>query len=59
MPVAGGTQSLLEAVRRLDDAGIIVQDIGIRRPTLDDAFLSLTGRKAEDDTNAAPAKETK
>ena len=59
VPVAGGTQSLLEAVRRLDDAGIIMQDIGIRRPTLDDAFLSLTGHKAEDDTDAAPAKETR
>ncbi|GAB3577745.1 ATP-binding cassette domain-containing protein [Calidifontibacter terrae] len=47
MPVDGGTQSLLAAVRRLDDVSITVQDIGIRRPTLDDAFLSLTGHAAE------------
>ncbi|MBC9958275.1 ATP-binding cassette domain-containing protein [Yimella sp. cx-51] len=47
VPVEGGTQSLLAAVRRLDEESIAVQDIGIRRPTLDDAFLSLTGRSAE------------
>lgn len=49
VPVTGGTQSLLAAVRGLDDASIEVQDIGIRRPTLDDAFLSLTGHSAQDD----------
>lgn len=49
VPVSGGTQSLLLAVRHLDERGIAVQDIGIRRPTLDDAFLSLTGHKAEDE----------
>ena len=48
-PVSGGTESLLLAVRQLDDRSITVQDIGIRRPTLDDAFLSLTGHKAEDE----------
>ncbi|WP_265448074.1 ATP-binding cassette domain-containing protein [Flexivirga meconopsidis] len=47
VPVSGGTQSLLAAVRRFDEASITVQDIGIRRPTLDDAFLSLTGHRAE------------
>lgn len=47
--VSGGTDSLLQGVRRLDQESITVQDIGIRRPTLDDAFLSLTGHKAEDD----------
>ncbi|GGB46852.1 daunorubicin resistance protein DrrA family ABC transporter ATP-binding protein [Flexivirga endophytica] len=50
VPVSGGTQSLLQAVRAFDDQSITVQDIGIRRPTLDDAFLSLTGHKAETDT---------
>ncbi len=44
VPVDGGTQSLLAVVRRFDEHSIAVQDIGIRRPTLDDAFLSLTGR---------------
>ncbi|MBB2894551.1 ATP-binding cassette domain-containing protein [Flexivirga oryzae] len=49
VPVTGGTQSLLQAVRSFDEQSITVQDIGIRRPTLDDAFLSLTGHKAEAD----------
>lgn len=44
VPVDGGTQSLLAVVRRFDEHSIAVQDIGIRKPTLDDAFLSLTGR---------------
>jgi ABC-2 type transport system ATP-binding protein len=34
-------------VRRLDTAGIAVDDLGLRRPTLDDVFLSLTGHAAE------------
>jgi ABC-2 type transport system ATP-binding protein len=46
LPSDRGTAGLIEAVRRLDAAGIEVQDIGIRRPTLDDAFLSLTGHGA-------------
>ena len=46
--VTGATKSLLEAVRRLDERDITVQDIGVRRPTLDDAFLALTGHRAED-----------
>ncbi|GAB3499160.1 DrrA family ABC transporter ATP-binding protein [Flexivirga lutea] len=52
VPVTGGTQSLLQAVRAFDEESITVQDIGIRRPTLDDAFLSLTGHKAEADADA-------
>ncbi len=46
--VTGGTSDLLVAVRQLDERGIEVQDIGIRRPTLDDAFLAMTGHKAQD-----------
>jgi ABC-2 type transport system ATP-binding protein len=38
---------IVEAVRRLDEAGVGVDDIGVRRPTLDDVFLSLTGHAAE------------
>ncbi|MGV1006139.1 MAG: ATP-binding cassette domain-containing protein [Candidatus Nanopelagicales bacterium] len=43
VPVSGGAGSLLEAVRRCDEAQVQVLDIGIRRPTLDDVFLQLTG----------------
>ena len=38
---------IVEAVRRLDDAGVEVDDVTLRRPTLDDVFLALTGRVAE------------
>lgn len=39
--------SIVEAVRRLSEAGIGVDDLVLRRPTLDDVFLSLTGHAAE------------
>jgi ABC-2 type transport system ATP-binding protein len=39
---------LTRAIRELDSAGVHVDDIGFRRPTLDEVFLSLTGRPAED-----------
>ncbi|HWX97338.1 MAG TPA: ATP-binding cassette domain-containing protein [Solirubrobacteraceae bacterium] len=39
--------AIVEAVRRLDAAGAGVQDIVLRRPTLDDVFLALTGHAAE------------
>jgi ABC-2 type transport system ATP-binding protein len=34
-------------IRTLDGAGIRIADIGLRRPTLDDVFLTLTGHEAE------------
>jgi len=39
--------TIAEAVRRLDEAGIGVDDIEMSRPTLDDVFLKLTGHAAE------------
>jgi ABC-2 type transport system ATP-binding protein len=45
--VDGGAAVLVAAIRELDAAGIAVQDVGLRRPTLDDVFLSLTGHAAE------------
>ena len=47
VPVDGGAAVLVAALRELDAAGIAVQDVGLRRPTLDDVFLSLTGHAAE------------
>ena len=47
-PVRGGAGVLIEVLRALDTAGIGVLDVGLRRPTLDDVFLSLTGHRAED-----------
>ena len=45
---ADGTGILTEAVRRLDAERIVLADIALRRPTLDDVFLSLTGHAAEE-----------
>jgi ABC-2 type transport system ATP-binding protein len=43
-----GPASLLESVRRLDGSDVALADIALHRPTLDDVFLSLTGRAAEE-----------
>jgi ABC-2 type transport system ATP-binding protein len=44
---------LTRAIRELDTAGVHVDDIGFRRPTLDEVFLTLTGHVAEE----KPAQE--
>ena len=54
LPVEGGPAVLMAAMRELDAAGIAVQDLGLRRPTLDDVFLSLTGHAAELESPADP-----
>jgi ABC-2 type transport system ATP-binding protein len=43
-----GAEQLVEVVGRLGDAGIAVADVALRRPTLDDVFLALTGHAAEE-----------
>ncbi|MFG2861934.1 ATP-binding cassette domain-containing protein [Streptomyces sioyaensis] len=48
VPVTGGAKLLAEVIRELDLRGVEIDDIGLRRPTLDDVFLSLTGHHAED-----------
>ncbi len=48
LPAPDGSQTLLAVVRKLDEAGITPQDIALHKPTLDDVFLSLTGRGAEE-----------
>jgi ABC-2 type transport system ATP-binding protein len=40
--------AIVEAVRRLSEAGVGVDDLALRRPTLDDVFLALTGHAAEE-----------
>jgi ABC-2 type transport system ATP-binding protein len=49
--------TLIEALRRLDDQQIPVTDVGIRRPTLDDVFLTLTGRPADEEQDDAAARQ--
>lgn len=48
VPAANGVKSMTEAIRRLDAAGLEPADITLRRPTLDDAFLRLTGKRVEE-----------
>ena len=45
--VTGGAKLLAEVIRELDVRGIEMDDVGLRRPTLDDVFLSLTGHLAQ------------
>ncbi|MEU7007942.1 ATP-binding cassette domain-containing protein [Streptomyces sp. NPDC046332] len=47
VPVTGGAKLLAEVIRDLDTVGVEIDDIGLRRPTLDDVFISLTGHAAE------------
>jgi ABC-2 type transport system ATP-binding protein len=59
LPVEGGAAILAEAVRRLDGAGVTVSELSLHRPTLDDVFLTLTGRhveadKTDEDGDGAP-----
>lgn len=51
VPVSGGSTVLINAVRALDEAQVNVEDIALRRPTLDDVFLSLTGHSADSESD--------
>jgi ABC-2 type transport system ATP-binding protein len=48
VPVSGGAAVLTEALRRLDAADVPLHDVALRRPTLDDVFLTLTGHHTEE-----------
>jgi ABC-2 type transport system ATP-binding protein len=54
-PVTGGAAVLTEALRRLDAGQIPLHDVALRRPTLDDVFLILTGHRAEFDEGESTA----
>ena len=51
------TGTIMEAARRLDQAGIEADDVAVRRPTLDDVFLTLTGRELSGDESDQPDRE--
>ena len=58
--VTGGAEVLQGVLSRLSDASIAIVDVGLRRPTLDDVFLSLTGHTAQEvASNGEPAEEAK
>jgi ABC-2 type transport system ATP-binding protein len=53
VPAAGGTAELIATVRALEGAGVAVEDVALRRPTLDDVFLALTGHTTAEEEVAA------
>jgi len=53
LPVNDGARLVPEVVRAIDSAGVAVEDVGMRRPTLDAVFLNLTGHRAEEPGNGA------
>jgi ABC-2 type transport system ATP-binding protein len=57
VPAPAGAKQLPMIVRALDEAGIEVEDLGLRRPTLDEVFLALTGHAAAASSDA-PANPT-
>jgi ABC-2 type transport system ATP-binding protein len=56
-PVSGGAQTLTEALRSFDSAGIELRDVGLRRPTLDDVFLAITGHMSEHENGSTTSTE--
>jgi ABC-2 type transport system ATP-binding protein len=56
-PISGGATTLTQALRDLDSRGVMVQDVGLRRPTLDDVFLALTGHVAEAEPNGGEQRD--
>lgn len=56
MPVQNRIEALLAAARQLDDRNIALNDLAVKRPTLDEVFLALTGRSTDaDDPDEATA----
>ena len=53
----GDRAVLGEVVRRLDDAGIVVDDLSLRRPSLDEVFLAVTGHLAEGEAESEGSEE--
>jgi ABC-2 type transport system ATP-binding protein len=61
-PIIGGARTLTDALRALDHTGVVLRDVGLRRPSLDDVFLALTGEIAggteiPDTPTGAPLEE--
>jgi ABC-2 type transport system ATP-binding protein len=54
LPAPDGARTLTQALRRLEGAGITPEDLALRKPTLDDVFLALTGHRATTPTGNGP-----
>lgn len=59
VPFSAGAKGLADAVRQLDAAGVELTDLSLRRPTLDEVFLTLTGRPIADETSDLGHDKTK
>ncbi|NNH73952.1 ATP-binding cassette domain-containing protein [Nocardia uniformis] len=57
VPVDNGSQALVDAIGQLVKHEVAIHDVGLRRPSLDDVFLSLTGHEAEELVNGSQAAE--
>ncbi|MFE7720399.1 ATP-binding cassette domain-containing protein [Nocardia rhizosphaerihabitans] len=58
VPVANGSQDLVTAIGRLTEQKVQINDVALRRPSLDDVFLTLTGHEAEELVNGDAAAQT-
>lgn len=56
VPVADGSQDLVAAIGRLTEHKVQINDVALRRPSLDDVFLTLTGHEAEELVNGEAEK---
>jgi hypothetical protein len=54
LPAPDGARTLTQALRRLEGAGITPEELALRKPTLDDVFLALTGHRATTPTGNGP-----
>jgi ABC-type multidrug transport system ATPase subunit len=54
LPAPDGARTLTQALRRLDATGVTPEDVALRKPTLDDVFLALTGHRATTPTGNGP-----
>jgi ABC-2 type transport system ATP-binding protein len=57
-PISNRLSSLYEVMRAFDEAALEIEDIALRRPTLDEVFLRLTGNGKPEDSSGAPTTET-
>lgn len=58
IPTANGPATLARLIRGMDEAGLAATSIAVREPSLDDVFLALTGRAAEEDTQPRAGTST-
>lgn len=58
-PVTTGASALIEVLRSLDSAGIHPLDVALKRPSLDDVFMSLTGHVAEEEVASEKSNKRK